>query len=141
MALCSPVKENVFIGVAQAAGLFGNAYDPYTMYDDSTGPPRDAEFILPPDMTLGRLQARLDLRAAARTGDDLGPRDFDTFYGRAFSLIESARAARAFRLDEETAGDPSRVWADAVRPELPAGPASRRVRSSVRPGHLARSLG
>jgi len=103
VALCSPVKENVFIGVAQAAGLFGNAYDPYTMYDDSTGPPRAPEFTLPPDMTLGRLQARLDLRAAARAGNDLGPRDFDTFYGRAFTLIESARAARAFRLDEETA--------------------------------------
>ena len=63
-----PGQENVFIGVGQSAGLLGNAYDPYPMYDDPTGPPRAAEFTLPPDVTLGRLQARLDLRAAARAG-------------------------------------------------------------------------
>jgi hypothetical protein len=103
VALCSPVKENVFIGVAQAAGLLGNAYDPYTRYDDPNGTPRPAEFTLPPDVTLGRFRARLDLREAARASDELGPSDFDTFYGRAFSLIESARSARAFRLDEESA--------------------------------------
>lgn len=103
VALCGPVKENVFIGVAQGAGLLGNAYDPFTRYDDPTGTPRPAEFTLPPDVTLGRLRARLDLRAAARASDDLGPADFDTFYGRAFSLIESARSARAFRLGEEPA--------------------------------------
>ena len=40
VALCGPVKENIFIGVAQSAGLLGNAYDPYTMYDDPTAPPR-----------------------------------------------------------------------------------------------------
>ena len=39
VALCGPVKENVFIGVAQSAGLLGNAYDPYTMYDDPIGRP------------------------------------------------------------------------------------------------------
>ncbi|WP_406694955.1 DUF1501 domain-containing protein [Singulisphaera sp. Ch08] len=103
VALCGPVKENVFIGVAQSAGLLGNAFDPYTMYDDPTGPLRAAEFTLPPEMTLGRLRARLDLRAAARASDDLGPIDFETFYTRAFSLIESARADRAFRLDQEAA--------------------------------------
>ena len=103
VALCGPVKESVFIGVAQSAGLLGNAYDPYTMYDDPTAPPRAAEFTLPPDVTLGRLRARLDLRAAARARDDLGPADFNTFYGKAFSLIESDRAARAFRLDQEPA--------------------------------------
>jgi len=95
VAVCGPVKENVFIGVAQSAGLLGNAYDPYTMYDDPAAPPRAAEFTLPPDVTLGRLRARLALRAAARARDELGPRDFNTFYGKAFSLIESARAARS----------------------------------------------
>ena len=73
VALCAPVKENVFIGVAQSAGLLGNAHDPYTMYDDPSEAPRAAEFTLPPDMTLGRLQARLDLRAAARLGTTSAP--------------------------------------------------------------------
>jgi hypothetical protein len=103
VALCGPVKENVFIGVAQSAGVLGNAYDPYTMYDDPTGTPRPAEFTLPPDVSLGRLRARLDLRSTASAGDDVCPRDFDAFYGNAFSLIASARAARAFRLDSESA--------------------------------------
>lgn len=103
VALCGPVKENVFIGVAQSAGLLGNAFDPYTMYDDPNGSNRVAEFTLPPDVSLGRLQARLDLRAAARASDDLGPRDFDAYYSSAFSLIESSRTASAFRLDRETA--------------------------------------
>src|SRR5438552_10507568 len=95
VALCGPVKENIFIGVAQSAGLLGNAYDPYTMYDDPTAPPRAAEFTLPPDVTLGRLQARLDLRAAARARDELGPKDFNTSYRKAFSLIWSAPPARS----------------------------------------------
>jgi hypothetical protein len=103
VALCEPVKESVFVGVAQSAGLLGNAYDPYTMYDDPFAQPRAAEFTLPPDVALGRLRARLDLRAAARARDDLGPRDFNTFYGKAFALIASDRAARAFRLDLEPA--------------------------------------
>ena len=103
VALCGPVKENVFIGVAQSAGLLGNAYDPYTMYDDPSATPRALEFTLPPDVTLGRLRARLDLRAAARARAEIGPGDFNTFYDKAFSLIESARTARAFRLGGEPA--------------------------------------
>jgi hypothetical protein len=102
VALCEPVKESVFIGVAQSAGLLGNAFDPYTMYDDPFAQLRAADFMLPPDIHLGRLRARLNLRAAARARDELGPRDFNTFYGKAFSLIESNRAARAFRLDLES---------------------------------------
>ncbi len=103
VALCGPVKENVFIGVAQAAGSFGNAYDPYTMYDDPTSTLRDAEFSLPPDVTLGRLRARLDLRTVVQPRGGGSPHDFETHYGRAFALIESARASRAFRLHEEPA--------------------------------------
>lgn len=101
VALCSPVKENVFIGVGQSAGLLGNAYDPYAMYDDPTAALRVENLALPTDQTLGRLQARIDLRVALETRRDLGPKDFNTFYGKAYSLIESARAARAFRLDDE----------------------------------------
>lgn len=105
VALCGPVKENVFIGVAQGAGLFGSAYDPYTMYDDPAGAvsPRAAEFTLPGDVTLGRLRARLDLRAATRGGGEQGDGDFDAFYSSAFALIASARTAQAFRVGDETA--------------------------------------
>jgi hypothetical protein len=130
VALCEPVKESVFVGVAQSAGLLGNAYDPYTMYDDPFAQPRAAEFTLPPDVTLGRLQARLDLRAAARAREDLGPRDFNAFYGKAFSLIESDRAAQAFRLDLEPAA--SRIEYGATRFGQSCLLARRLVESGVR---------
>ncbi|MGE3819196.1 MAG: DUF1501 domain-containing protein [Isosphaeraceae bacterium] len=101
VAACAPVKENVFVGVGQGAGLLGSAHDPFTAFDDPDSDRRALEFSLPPDVTLGRLRARLDLRASALARDSLGPADFDAYYGRAFSLIASARAARAFRLAEE----------------------------------------
>jgi hypothetical protein len=102
VALCGPVKEAVVVGVGQSAGLLGNAYDPYAMYDDPTGSLRVESFSLPPDVTLGRLEARIELHSALEGRRDLGPKDFPGFYGKAFSLIESARSARAFRLEEES---------------------------------------
>jgi hypothetical protein len=102
VALCGPVKEGAVTGVGQGAGLLGGVYHPYQMYDDPTQPLPADGFALPADVTLGRLQARLDLRGAgARPG--LGPKDFDAYYGKALSLLESARAVRAFRLDGEPA--------------------------------------
>jgi hypothetical protein len=102
-ALCGPIREGAVTGVGQFAGLLGGAYDPYQMYDDPTGRLRVESLTLPPDMTLGRLHARIDLRTALAGRRRLGPADFDGYYGQAFSLIESTRAMRAFRLDDEPA--------------------------------------
>src|SRR5260370_34792503 len=69
VALCGPVREGSVTGVGQFAGVLGGAYNPYQMYDDPTQPLRLESLSLPPDVTLGRLQARLDLRAClAGTG-------------------------------------------------------------------------
>ncbi len=115
-AVCGPVKEGAVTGVGQNAGLLGGAYNPLQMFEDPTQPLRLEGFSLPPDMTLGRLQARLDLRGGvgwisnpSRTiqdGLEIHPtlRDFDTYYEQAFSLIESNRTAAAFRLDREVVG-------------------------------------
>src|SRR5207245_1429024 len=43
----------------------------------------------------------MELREALATRRRLGPKDFDGFYGKALSLIESNKAVRAFRLDDE----------------------------------------
>jgi hypothetical protein len=104
VAIGSPVLEGAVVGVGQSAGLLGAAYDPYTLYDDATQPIRPAGFTLPEDMPLDRLAARFDLRqildqqyahiSAQQT-------TFDSFYGTALSLIQSQRAVRAFRLEEE----------------------------------------
>ncbi|MBI3467915.1 MAG: DUF1501 domain-containing protein [Planctomycetes bacterium] len=101
VALCGAVKEGSVTGLAQSGGLLGGVYDPYQMYEDPTKPFGVDGFSLPVDVTLGRLRARIDLRTAAAARQNLGPADFDKYYGKALSLIESARAERAFRLDDE----------------------------------------
>ncbi len=104
IAICGPVLEGREIGVGQSAGLLGAAYDPYTMYDDPTKPLRPAGFTLPDHLSLDRLTARMDLR---RTIDEhyrtIGNQaaTFDQFYDTALSLIQSPRAVRAFRLEDE----------------------------------------
>lgn len=101
VSICGPVKEGSVTGVGQSAGLLGTAYDPFQMYDDPLQPMHVESFALPTDMTLGRLRGRIDLRSALVERRRLGGADFDTHYGKAFSLIESSRAVRAFRLDSE----------------------------------------
>lgn len=103
VALSGPVIESGVIGVGQFAGLLGGQFDPFKMYDDPVPPLRVEGFALPPDVTLGRLRGRIDLRSAVAARQHLGPADFNTYYGKAVSLIESDKAVRAFRLDEEPA--------------------------------------
>jgi hypothetical protein len=100
VALAGPIKEGAVTGVGQGAGLLGGAYDPFQMYDDPTQPLRVESFTLPADMTLGRLQARIDLRDAA-TNRGLG-NEFDAYFDKAVSLIQSNEAVGAFRLEEES---------------------------------------
>ncbi len=104
VAVCGPVKEGKEVGVGQSAGILGAAYDPFTMYDDPTQPLKLEAFALPGDVTLDRLQSRVDLRSsidaqreAART-----TATFDTYYERALALVQSHQAVQAFRLDAES---------------------------------------
>lgn len=102
VSLCGPIREGSVTNVGHFAGLLGGAYNPLQMYEDPTGPLRLEAFSLPPDVTLGRLQSRLDLRSTLAPGTNLGGAGFDTYYQQAFSLIESGRTTGAFRLDRET---------------------------------------
>jgi hypothetical protein len=111
VALCGPVREGAVTGVGQFAGLLGGVYHPYQMYEDPTQPLRIEGFALPPDVTLGRLRGRMDLRSAIACRGELGARDFDAYYGKALSLIASNRAVRAFRLEQEPAAARERYGA------------------------------
>lgn len=102
VAVCGPVREGSVVGLAQGAGLLGSAFDPLAVYDDPTRPIALDTLALPADMTLGRLRARIDLRGALATAPARRP-DFDGHYDKAFSLIGSASATLAFRLDNEPA--------------------------------------
>jgi len=101
VALCNPVIEGSISGVGMFGGVLGPVHDPYQMYDDATQPIRNKALSLPADMTLGRLETRLDLRSLLAARQAIGPADFDRFYGKAVGLVASADTARAFRLDEE----------------------------------------
>lgn len=121
VAVGAPVKENVIIGVGQGAGLLGAGFDPFTSYDDPTQPLKLEVFSLPADVTLDRLQKRVDFRrmieqqmrpvarpsANARVVSDGNGQTagivFDSHYERALSLIQSNEAVSAFRLDQEPA--------------------------------------
>jgi hypothetical protein len=95
------VREGAVSGLGQGAGLLGGAHDPFALYDDPTRELRLEALALPADTTLGRLQARIDLRASLGGRVALGRGDFDGYYGRAFSLLSSPATLRAFRLEAE----------------------------------------
>jgi hypothetical protein len=74
------------------------------MYQDPTRPIELAGFALPADVPLARLSTRIDLRRAI--GEHCAKMQgrqasFDVFYDTALALIQSQRAVRAFRLDDE----------------------------------------
>lgn len=104
VAVCGPVKEGKEIGVGQSAGILGPVHDPFTMYDDPTQPLKLEAFALPGDVTLSRLQSRVDLRSSidVQRANVRTTKTFDTYYDRALDLIQSHRAVQAFRLDSES---------------------------------------
>lgn len=102
-AVCGPVMEAGVSGLGQGAGLLGGAYDPFPLYEDATRPLRTEVLAPPPDVTLGRLRGRMDLRAALASRAQVGRADFDHYYGKALSLVGSPKTERAFRLDREPA--------------------------------------
>src|SRR5439155_1404045 len=99
VSVCGPIQEGGVTGVGQSAGVLGAAYDPFQMYQDPQQPLNVESLVLPPDMTLGRMKARLDLRAV-RHGP-AGSAGFDAHYETVFALLGSTTTARAFRLEEE----------------------------------------
>jgi hypothetical protein len=111
VALCGPVLESGITGVGQSAGLLGPAFDPFRMYDDPTQPLKLEAYTLPGDVTLDRLQSRVDLRSqldqhfaapGAHAGAEAATaRGLDPFVERALSLLQSGRALTAFRLEQE----------------------------------------
>src|SRR5262245_15420164 len=104
VALCGPVIESGIVGVGQSAGLLGPAYDPFRVYDNPTQPLKLEAYTLPGDMTLDRLESRVDLRSQLDAQlAAVGSGGLDPFFQQAVSLLQSGRALKAFRLEEEPA--------------------------------------
>lgn len=96
VSVCGPIIEGAVTGVGQSAGILGAGYDPFQMYQDPQQPLNVETMVLPPDVDLGRMKARFELRNTSRSAG------MDGHYDTAFALLGSASTARAFKLDEET---------------------------------------
>ena len=100
VSVCAPIQEGSVTGVGQSAGILGAAFDPFQMYQDPQRALNVTSLILPPDMTLGRMKARLDLRSVRSSAASAD--GFDAHYDTAFALLGSATTAQAFRLEDES---------------------------------------
>lgn len=92
VSVCAPIREGAVTGVGQSAGILGAAHDPFVMHENPTRPVGMECLTLPPDVTLGRLKARMAL--SPRGG-------FGKHHESAFALLGRSATARAFRLADE----------------------------------------
>jgi hypothetical protein len=92
----------------QGPGILGGRHAPFLVAGDLTRPDFSIETLtLPRDLGGGRFQARMGLQAALEhTGERLAAasaREVDVHYERAFRLLQSSQARRAFHLAAEPA--------------------------------------
>jgi hypothetical protein len=93
----------------QGPGILGQRFAPFRMSGDPTRPDFSLDTLqLADDMNSERLQGRIALQTALdRTGEKLrslpGVRDLSVHYDRAFGILQSPAAQRAFRLADEPA--------------------------------------
>lgn len=99
-----------YINPGQFSGLLGPAYEPVMVRGDLDKPHTLAvpQFALPTELDDARVRGRRDLLARLdtwqRQADAAGVLDaYDTHQHKAYSLLTSAKARRAFNLDEEPA--------------------------------------
>ncbi|MEM9379855.1 MAG: DUF1501 domain-containing protein [Planctomycetota bacterium] len=108
-----PLQESNVVGKGGDAGFLGRAYDPYTLYpsgDDFDETKLDrvnaADLALRPELSVGRLQRRANLRDVVNGNMEAIERategyDLDHYTGEALDLVLSGRAREAFELARE----------------------------------------
>lgn len=109
-----PVQESGVIGKGGAAGFLGKAYDPYTLYppgDDVDQAKMDRvkaeDLVLRAEVSNLRMERRAGLRKALDAQMPAVAKAVEKYalnrhYERAYDLILSGRARKAFALDQET---------------------------------------
>lgn len=101
-----PMQESNVVGKAGTAGFLGRAYDPYYLYQDPNVGIRTEDLVLRPNLTIDRFKQRAELRDLVKKSMDsidkqVSSYALDEYYQKAFSLILSGRAKKAFDLNEE----------------------------------------
>jgi len=108
VALPRPMQESNVVGKAGNAGFLGRAYDPYFLYQDPNVGIKTDDLILRPEITLDRFKHRQELRELLKAGmEDIDKQvssyALDEYNQKAFSLILSGKARKAFDLNDEKA--------------------------------------
>ncbi|WZP00969.1 DUF1501 domain-containing protein [Isosphaeraceae bacterium EP7] len=101
-----PLQESNVIGKAGNAGFLGKAYDPYYLFQDPNTKLQLDDLTLRKEISEIRLKRRGTLLGTVTEGMpelEKATANFalDSYQSRAFDLILSGRARRAFDLDEE----------------------------------------
>ncbi len=101
-----PLQESNIVGKAGTAGFLGKAFDPYFLYQDPNAGIRTDDLALRPDLTMDRFKNRAELRdlvkeSMASIDKQVSNYALDEYYSKAFNLILSGRARKAFDLNQE----------------------------------------
>jgi hypothetical protein len=101
-----PLQESNVIGKAGTAGFLGRAYDPYYFYQDPNKEYKLDDLSLRPEVSTVRLQRRATLQKTLEAGmpeiaKAVESYALDKYYSKAYDLILSGRARKAFDLTLE----------------------------------------
>ncbi|MCA1594846.1 MAG: DUF1501 domain-containing protein [Chloroflexi bacterium] len=103
-----PLQESNVIGKAGTAGFLGRAYDPYYMYQDPNADIKLDDLSLRAGISAERLKSRASLHQVIEDGmpdieKAVSSYALDSYYQKAFDLVLSGKARKAFDLTEEPA--------------------------------------
>ncbi|MGE3808179.1 MAG: DUF1501 domain-containing protein [Gemmataceae bacterium] len=101
-----PMQESGVVNKAGTAGFLGRAYDPYYLFQDPNGTIKTDDLSLRAGLSPERFKKRAELRELAKQSIEDIDRQvshfaLDEYYDKAFTLILSGRAKKAFNLNEE----------------------------------------
>jgi len=103
-----PMQESNVVNKAGTAGFLGRAYDPYYMFQNPANPIKTDDLALQAGLTPERFKNRAELRDLVKQSMESIDKQvagwaLDEYYQKAFNLILSGRAKKAFDLNEEPA--------------------------------------
>ncbi|MBL8795597.1 MAG: DUF1501 domain-containing protein, partial [Planctomycetia bacterium] len=103
-----PMQESNVVNKAGTAGFLGRAYDPYYMFQNPANPIKTDDLALQAGLTPERFKTRAELRDLVKQSMESIDKQvagwaLDEYYQKAFNLILSGRAKKAFDLNEEPA--------------------------------------
>jgi hypothetical protein len=101
----APQESNV-VNKGGTAGFLGRAYDPYFLFQDPNVGVTTTDLTLRSEISPQRFKGRADMRKAVSSHMEALDREvasyaLNEYYGKAFDLILSGRARRAFDLGRE----------------------------------------